>query len=570
MKWSRKALHLPDSPEYIDRINLLAQPLTVDLFDSRRPTSLCASCTSRLRDTPVRASFLKKLIDTLKPLETRPCDGTRGACANRGPDNCDICIAVGYTGDGFSGRLNRKVLHSEDIENVSPENKQEPDNTNLGQTSCRIATNQFAAASVVAGLTGRGAVAFASALHEQTRGQVAVGPCLKDKLTVINQTFMPFTDSTDLKTAASGTAVYIGDMRGFCQVLVDENAFCPADVDLIRASVDGSTGHTIKITVSFLSASTNSTDSRKRFLDSGVRQVYVLVFATGVDESYDVVKELLSLVDLRSLAEFFSSDIIWAQDTKMNWIFCGKTHGGSFPCPACNRPASDGFNSTEKLRTFGDIERDANKYQELVQGKSDSFARRHFKTFNNCVRRPLLQNISDVEILAKLTPNPLHMKLRSVNKLVSEMNRNSPEITNEFLMRIKVEKERYHGEFEGRACSKICREHETLRKVVKTSCVTSIQENATTKFQGVVKRRRLNPRRLEQQVEDLYNKHILRHYANAFEAQHGIMESMYGAKVKQPLREHISVYKTAISAVGCTVTQSMHMLIDHSEQFVQW
>ncbi len=113
----------------------------------------------------------------------------------------------GYTGEGFRGRLNRKVLHSEHIENVSPENKQEPDNTNLEQTSCRIAANQFAAASVVAGQTERGALAFANALHERTEGQVAVSPGQKDQLTRLNQTFMLFTESTDLKTAASGTAV---------------------------------------------------------------------------------------------------------------------------------------------------------------------------------------------------------------------------------------------------------------------------------------------------------------------------------------------------------------------------
>ncbi len=406
-----------------------------------------------------------------------------------------------------------------------------------------------------------------SALHKHTKGQLAVSPGLKDQLTRNNQIFMPFVEHTALQTAANGTAVYISDMPGFCKVLANEKAIDPADVDLIRASVDGSTGHTIKISVSFLSASTNSSGSRERFLSSGVRQIYVLVFATGVDESYSVVQELLSLVDLRALEQFFSCDVIWAQDTKMNWIFCGKTHGGSFPCPACNRPSSDGFNCTEKLRTFRDHERDANQYQELVRGKSDTFARRHFKTFHNCVRPPLLQNIPDVKVLEKLTPNPLHMKLRSVNKIVSDMNRHSPDITIEFLTRINVEKERYHGEFEGRACSKICREHDTLRTVVKESCMTSIQENATVTYQGVVKRRRLNPRRLAEQVEQLYNEHILRHFANAFEAQHGIMESMYGTEVKQPLSEYISAYKSAISATGCTVTQSMHMLIDHSAQF---
>ena len=76
------------------------------------------------------------------------------ALAKRGTEKCDICIAAGYTGEGFRGRLNRKLLHSEHIENVSPEHKQEPDNTNLEQTSCRVAANQFAAASVVTGLTG--------------------------------------------------------------------------------------------------------------------------------------------------------------------------------------------------------------------------------------------------------------------------------------------------------------------------------------------------------------------------------------------------------------------------------
>ncbi len=104
---------------------------------------------------------------------------------------------------------------------------------------------------------------------------------------------------------------------------------------LIRGNVDGGGSGpfsgSIKVSFSFIdpTCDVSSGGSKK----TGVRCAHVFAIATGVKESYEVVKVLLGLFDFKIMEAMFpQAKLCWQQDTKMNWLMSGKSHGGTFPC----------------------------------------------------------------------------------------------------------------------------------------------------------------------------------------------------------------------------------------------
>ena len=99
------------------------------------------------------------------------------------------------------------------------------------------------------------------------------------------------------------------------------------------------------------------------------------------------------------------------QDTKMNWIFSGKSHAGSYPCWRC--PTGDGFNDTYPLLTISEVAEYSKQYQVLVHGKSPTFADKNQKPFYNCVRSPLqvVSTHPEKQTIEVMTPTSPHMKL---------------------------------------------------------------------------------------------------------------------------------------------------------------
>ena len=165
------------------------------------------------------------------------------------------------------------------------------------------------------------------------------------------------------------------------------------------------------------------------------------------------------------------------------------------------------------------------------------------------MRAPLVPYDDDDVVLQTLTPNPLHMKLRSVNKLAHELEKAQLHIATEFFNRIGVTKGRYHGEFEGTPCSLICRRHEVLRNVI-----TAARRIFVTK-DGKHKRRRVS-RRNQHEVND-----AALNDADAFQALDGVMKFSYGAQLVRKHQHCVEDFKVAVSRIGCSVTVSMHMLI---------
>ena len=158
----------------------------------------------------------------------------------------------------------------------------------------------------------------------------------------------------------------------------------------------------------------------------------VFLLASGVE----VMKNLLQLVDINTLMHFFTTRLVWAQDTKINWQFSGMTHGGVLSSNVCWRRSSRTFDDQQKLLTFGENTAEAARYLQFFSGKRDSFKRSAYKKFYNCVRRALIKFDADDIMIETLTHNPLHMKLRSMIKLVIEFERAFPDIATQFIERI--------------------------------------------------------------------------------------------------------------------------------------
>ncbi len=106
--------------------------------------------------------------------------------------------------------------------------------------------------------------------------------------------------------------------------------------------------------------------------------------------------------------------------------------------------------------------------------------------------------------------------------------------------------------------------HEQLRDVIKQSCSVAIGAKSCVRTtQGITKRRHLSLRATSSELTQRVAVHPTHHYADAFEALDGIMSFMYGAELVEKYRHCVGDYKRAIEAIGCSVTVSMHMLVDH-------
>ena len=115
-----------------------------------------------------------------------------------------------------------------------------------------------------------------------------------------------------------------------------------------------------------------------------MRKLFVCAVATGVNDSYEVIKEIMQLIQLPCIDQCFpNAELKWAQDTKMICIFGGMSRGGSYPCWSCPHPAADGFNDSYPLFTILELAEYSRQYATQVNGKSDTFDKKNRKTFYN-------------------------------------------------------------------------------------------------------------------------------------------------------------------------------------------
>ncbi len=549
MQWTKKgAVYLPENTKTVERINRLL-PSPLDLHDSSVATACCHSCSRFLRFDPVSSAFKERVISSVRNI--RSSSLAARAC---------LCSSAQHV----PRRSNQAAPLTEitDTEDVRPQSS----SVDEKEMSHTITAEVFASAAAAAHLSGRKAEIFAEALRVSSSGRTVVESGVRKLMMRRNSRYRAFMSYDTLASFVESTVVWISNVRGFCAAVCHDNDIDANNVCLLRGNIDGGAG-SVKISFSFLQQpNPGSVKKLSNVRESGVRKVFTFVYATGAAESATVVADMLAHLDERALRDCFpNAKLVWAQDTKMNWLVSGQTHGGAHPCVTCEWRQGDAFCDSHKRRTFGGNSDYAKNFVEHTRGKSDSYTKTARKSFMNVSRQPMLDCAPQLEIGEKLTPEPLHIKLRCTNKLVKHLNDTAPGIAKTYIGRLGLQTEAYHGEYEGRPCSKIVAGHSVLAELVKSDCETTA--GAATHTQSGKKRQRLSRRISEDAVAAAVVRHPVTPFVQAFAAMDGIMQCYYGDTVDENLAHCVTDFKQAIADIGCSVSVSMHILAAHVPEY---
>ncbi len=552
IQWNKRAKYLPEEPSIVHRINsILPKPL--DLNDVTLATSICGSCNRGLCGTAAQ-SFEKRVIASVASASDATPAGGRAMICKQSQHYLTI-----YK---IKAQPQRVISENMPHADIDPDEKVAAPHV--------ISAAEFASAAAAVNLSGRKAELFAQALKAATSNRTVVAPGTRGLILNRNKRYQQFHSWGQLESFGGSSVVWISEPQAFYRALESaDDGFDPAEVVLVRCNIDGG-GGAIKLSVCFVkrlhSASSGMSVAVR---SSGVRKMYTYVYVTGVGENVGVVRAMLSLFDTAALEKkIVNAKIVWAQDTKMNWFFAGMTQGGTYSCVCCYWRSSDGFNNSLEARTFGGNAEHVAAYSTETMGQSRAFCDRMRQKHKNVVRPALVQHPPHVAVGDKLSPEPLHMKLRTMNKLVTHLKVAAPVVAKRYLARLSVRTEGYHGEYEGRQCSKLAGGYEILESLVMEECTLSAHaEQARQVSRKGTKRQRLSGRQLEHSISGAVLQHPATPFARAFAAMDGVMKHLYGSTVDGAYSNCVNDFKLAIRDIGCSVSVSMHMLMDHAPAY---
>jgi hypothetical protein len=185
----------------------------------------------------------------------------------------------------------------------------------------------------------------------------------------------------------------------------------------LKSGMDGG-GGSFKICLNVISdppstpkSLSQSPDAKKpaRFLETGVKKLFLLAVASKVPESYSNVKSLLAALNLSSL------DYLTTLDLKLCNIVSGiQSASSTFPCYICE--AKKPFLEESPLRTLGMIRANASQFHEDGANFKDA---KHYKS---CVNEPLFDQPGDTLMIELMPPPELHLMLGIVNRIYDALN----------------------------------------------------------------------------------------------------------------------------------------------------
>ena len=185
----------------------------------------------------------------------------------------------------------------------------------------------------------------------------------------------------------------------------------------------------------------------KKFSDSGVKRLFIIFSASGVQENCHNISLIWSKLNINEELKFGTL----ASDVKMIMITCGlQTNSCSHPCPYCDISKND-LQNCGCSRTVSGCRND---YKKWVKSGS---VKKNAKDFNNCVNMPLLP-MGDTKILCYIPPPELHLLLGAVNTVYDKMLSECGSIVSEWALKCHANRKCTHGSrysFEGNDCNKL-------------------------------------------------------------------------------------------------------------------
>ncbi|PAA77883.1 hypothetical protein BOX15_Mlig011119g7 [Macrostomum lignano] len=297
----------------------------------------------------------------------------------------------------------------------------------------------------------------AQVIREASGNRKAIQPGLKEFLFSEGQSVAHFFAVEQLQFICkqpSGQVISIDRSAVFCCNVSEFLAYvCSlrgmAEMEHhLKLGIDGG-GNSLKICISVtdsdgLPAQASMPGPSNRFLNSGVKKLFVLAIVEDVKECYENVKTLLSTMDISSFL------FTLACDFKLANIICGiQSHASTHPCLYCEGKSP--WTTPAPSRTLGSVRRLANEFQ-LAGGHQPAA-----KHFANCVQSPLLPGLDSTELIELVPPPELHIMLGIVNRLLDELNnRWGNDMAYKWAHGAGICRQQYHGGcLEGPACKKL-------------------------------------------------------------------------------------------------------------------
>ena len=226
----------------------------------------------------------------------------------------------------------------------------------------------------------------------------------------------------DKETKAAGhfeqPTVICNNLTGLIDEILRKRQRVEDESLLIKISIDGGGGF-LKICLSIfdindpLPKANNSIG--KRFLESGVKRVFIIGLVPDITENYVNVKRLWLNTGLDGLKKRYTV----ATDLKLCNILPGMmSHSFSHPCSWCDI-TKENLNKKGASRTISNLMK---LFWDFFDSRSE---KKDAKNFGNVIHPPILSNDDSNEslVITLLPPPELHLLIGPVNKMYSEMEK---------------------------------------------------------------------------------------------------------------------------------------------------
>ncbi len=151
-------------------------------------TAILHHCAVHVSDVCKMIHYDRRLTFSFEQPASASIAGATRVCT---PASCNICRTAKWSARGFSVKTKKTAAHTEDVENVQPEQEQKLQS----QAPNIIAREHLASSAAEAGLSQRQTQRLADSLRRKSGGQLMVSPGLKDHITRHNKIFSPWTTS---------------------------------------------------------------------------------------------------------------------------------------------------------------------------------------------------------------------------------------------------------------------------------------------------------------------------------------------------------------------------------------
>ena len=229
---------------------------------------------------------------------------------------------------------------------------------------------------------------------------------------------------------------------------------------LIKISIDGGGGF-LKVCLSIFDINDpcpkSSSGLSKKFLESGVKRVFIIGLVPDVSEDYVNVKRIWMNYGVENLNKYTV-----ATDLKLCNILLGMmSHSSCHPCAWCDI-TKDSLHKKGNQPTISSLMK---LFWEFFESRSE---KKDAQKFGNVIHPPILcqDDTNDTPVICLLPPPELHLLIGPANKMYSELEAIWPD-SEEWLKACNVKKEEYHGgSFAGNESRKLLQNVDHLEALI--------------------------------------------------------------------------------------------------------